>query len=125
MLKTIANFLTGGGMSSIENIASEWIETSKEEAEAKSIMIKTLDPNGLMRREISRKILFLYTLYMFLMCFLLGVEFFNFVPEGTSIEQMGAATSKLVELFLPVTGMVTGIVGASFGINYTNTKQGK
>lgn len=125
MLSGIWNFLTGSGMKSIENIATEWIETDKEEAEAKALMVKTLDPNGLMRREISRRILSLYTVYVLLMCLLLGLEFFNYVPSGTSVEQMNGATSKLVELFLPITTMVGAIVSASFGINYSNIKQNK
>ena len=42
----ITSIFTGGGVSAIERIASEAIETDMESAEAKSLMIKTLDPNG-------------------------------------------------------------------------------
>ena len=44
----------GGIVGSIERIATECIETEKESAEAKALFVKTLDPNGIMRRELSR-----------------------------------------------------------------------
>ncbi len=50
----IASLFSGGVVSSVERIASEFIETDMESAEAKALMIKTLDPNGLMRRDLSR-----------------------------------------------------------------------
>jgi|TARA_Y100000034_G_scaffold132844_1_gene196819 hypothetical protein len=119
----IKQLLSGGLFKSVENIATEWIETDKESAEAQAIMVKTLDPNGLMRRDISNRVLSLYQLYVYIMCFLLALEFFNFVPNGTSLEQMAGATAKLVDLFVPVTSMVGIIVGASFGVNYANVKK--
>jgi len=112
-------------VSSVERVASELIETDKESAEAKAVILKATDPNGIMRREISRKVLSLYSLYIVIMIILLTLEFLNFVPAGTSIEQMEKATSKLVELFNPITTMVGVIVGASFGVNWQNTRLGK
>jgi hypothetical protein len=50
----LTSLFSGGLVKSVENIASEWIETDMETAEAKSLMIKTLDPNGKMRRDLSR-----------------------------------------------------------------------
>ena len=47
-------WLTGGITKSIENIATEWIETDQEKAEAQAVMIKALDPNGKMRRDLSK-----------------------------------------------------------------------
>ena len=125
MWKKIANVFTGGAFKSIENIATEWIDTEKETAEAKALMVKTLDPNGLMRRDQSSKILGLYIFYMLVMCLLIGCEFFNFVPDGSTIDSMAKATDKLVDLFVPITAMVSLIVSASFGVNYHNVKMGK
>ena len=125
MWKKIASVFTGGAFKSIENIATEWIDTEKETAEAKALMVKTLDPNGLMRRDQSSKILGLYIFYMLVMCLLIGCEFFNFVPSGATIDSMAKATDKLVDLFVPITAMVSLIVSASFGVNYHNVKMGK
>ena len=46
MLNFVKTLFSGGAVKSIENIASEWIETDLESAEAKVLMVKTLDPNG-------------------------------------------------------------------------------
>lgn len=112
-------------VSSVERVASELIETNKEDAESKAIILKAADPNGIMRREISRKILNLYSLYIIVMLVLLSFEFFNLVPVGTTVEKMKSATEKLVDLFAPITTMVGMIIGASFGVNWQNTKNGK
>ena len=121
MIKGIFNFLTGGGMKSIENIASEWIETDLEDAQAKTLMIKTLDPNGIMRRELSRKVSQLYTLYIVTALLLLVCEFFGYGDA----QAVAAATTKVTDLFLPITSLFGVIVSASFGVNYANTKQNK
>lgn len=109
-------------VSSVERVASEWIETNQEQAEAKAIVLKAMDPNGMMRREISRRVLALYTFYVVLMCLLLALEFFNFVPSGTTAEQMEKATAKLIDLFVPITSMASLIVSASFGVNWQNSR---
>ena len=125
MFKEIIGFLSGGTMKSIENIASEWIETGAEEAEAKTIMIKALDPNGLMRRQLSRRISMLYTVYIFTMLFMISLEFicafFGLKVDGDAI---ALATSKSVELFIPITTLFGTIVTASFGVNAYNVKKG-
>ena len=112
-------------MKSIENIASEWIETGAEEAEAKTIMIKALDPNGLMRRQLSRRVSMLYTVYIFTMLFMISLEFvaaaFELQVDGDAI---ALATSKSVELFVPITTLFGTIVTASFGVNAYNVKKG-
>lgn len=109
-------------VSSVERIASEWIETDKESAEAKAIYLKALDPNGAMRLEITRRVLSLYTFYVVVMVLLLSFEFMNFVPSGTTTLQMEKATSKLIDLFVPITSMAGVIVSASFGVNWQNSK---
>lgn len=116
---------TGGFFSTVENIATEMIETEKESAEAKTLMLKVLDPNGIMRRELSRKVSFYYGVYLFTMLSLLVCEFFGFVPSGQSPEQIASVTAKLGELFAPITTAFGMIIGASFGVNYYNVKKGK
>tara|TARA_R110000850_G_scaffold100316_5_gene207527 strand:+ start:439 stop:816 length:378 start_codon:yes stop_codon:yes gene_type:complete len=111
----------GSGIKSIENIASEWIETDLESAEAKVLMVKTLDPNGKMRRDLSNRVTALYTLYIVTALILLICESFG-LGDTT---QIATATTKVTELFLPITALFGTIVTASFGVNYANTKQDK
>ena len=61
------NLFGGGVVDSVEKIATEWIETDKEKAEAgmidakaKSLFVKVLDPNGKMRKQISNDVFHLY-----------------------------------------------------------------
>lgn len=114
-------FSGAGVIKSIENIASEWIETDMESAEAKVLMIKTLDPNGKMRRDLSKDVSQMYKLYLIVSLLLLTCEFFGF---GDPIV-MAVATSKLTDLFMPITTLFGVIVSASFGVNYANTIKGK
>jgi len=117
----ISSIFTGGGVKAIETIASEWIETDMESAEAKVLMVKTLDPNGLMRRDLSNRVTSLYTLYIVVTLILLICESFGY-GDAKSI---AAATAKVAELFIPITTLFGVIVSASFGVNYANTKQDK
>jgi hypothetical protein len=105
---------------SVESVAKEWIETSGEKAEANALMVKTLDPNGLMRRDISSKISTMYIVYISVMMFLVIVQAFGIEPENVS-----AAIANLTDLFVPITTMFTAIVGASFGVNGLNATKGK
>lgn len=118
---SIASLFTGGVVKSIENIASEWIETDMESAEAKVLMVKALDPNGLMRRDLSNRVTSLYTLYIVITLTLLICESFGW-GDAKSI---AIATSKVTDLFIPITGMFSMIISASFGVNYINSKGGK
>jgi hypothetical protein len=118
LLSTI--FGSGNLVSSVEGIAKEWIETGKEKAEASALMIKTLDPNGLMRRQISQTVCGLYKLYIltalvlvFMMSFKIGDS------EGVKM-----ALDKITELFVPITASFTAIIGASFGVNGVNASKG-
>lgn len=115
------NFLGGGVVNSIEKIATELIETDKESAEAKAIMVKTLDPNGLMRRDISGKISSMYIVYVIITMILVLCQSFN-IGDKEGVE---LAIDSLTGLFLPITTMFTAIVGASFGVNGLNTVKGK
>ena len=114
----------GGGFSSIERIATEWIETDQEKAEAKTLMIKTLDPNGLMRRNLSNRVAGLYTTYIMVMLVLLIAESFGIGKVIDGQLSVSIATGKITDLFAPITALFGIIVTASFGVNYANTKTG-
>lgn len=116
-------FGSSNAFKSIENIATEWIETDKESAEAKVLLVKTLDPNGKMRRDISKRVALLYTVYLFTAGLLLAVEFVS-VMSGADINftQLALTTSKVTELFFPITTLFGAIVSASFGVSYSNSK---
>jgi len=121
MWSTIGKIFGGGVVSSLEKIALEAIETDKESAEAKAIMIKTLDPNGKMRRDLSRFASFAYGLYLLcttIMIFMVSFELGN---------AMGAekASELMTELFVPITTSWGAIVSASFGVNGVNSFKGK
>lgn len=116
----IWNFLSGGGVSAIERIATEFIETDKETAEAKSIFVKTLDPNGKMRRELSVFASKAYGFYLISTTFLIFMQAFGLGdPEGAKV-----ASKMMTELFLPITSAWGAIVGASFGVNGMNSYKG-
>jgi len=117
----IFSFLTGGVVEGVTKIAEEWIDTEKETAEAKTLMIKALDPNGRMRRDISSKVTQMYMVYIYMTVVLVLAQSFG-IGEG---EDVGKAIDSLTDLFVPITAMFSGIVGASFGVNYSNVKQGK
>ena len=121
----------GGIVKSLENLASEWIETDMESAEAKIVMIKALDPNGKMRRDLSRFACGAYGFYLasmvvlaFMAAFGIGGETCNGEPVVCVLNAKTAA-EMLADLFLPITGAWTAIVSASFGVNATNVIKGK
>ncbi len=120
----VSNLLGGGTFKAIENIATEWIETDTEKAEAKTLMIKTLDPNGLMRRDLSNRVSTLYTIYVVTMLVLLIAESFGLGPMNGEVLAVSVATGKITEVFTPITTLFGVIVSASFGVNYANSRNG-
>ena len=121
MLGFITSLFSGGAVTAIERIASEAIETEKETAEAKSLFVKTLDPNGLMRRQISRNTTQLYAFYLISMVVLLFMMAFN-IGDASGAK---VALDGMQGLFLPITGAWTAIVSASFGVNMSNNWKDK
>ena len=118
----ITSVFSGGGVvKSIENIASEWIETDMESAEAKVLKIKVLDPNGKMRRDLAKKVSQMYGIYLMVTLTLIVLESFGL---GDKVA-MAVATTKITDLFAPITTLFGIIVTASFGVNYANVKQNK
>ena len=117
----ISNLLGGGIVNTVEKIALEFIETDKESAEAKSLLLKTLDPNGKMRRDLSRFACKAYGFYLVTMVLMGFMHIFGVGDPAAAKEAM----AFLTELFLPITASWGAIVTASFGVNYTNAKVGK
>lgn len=116
----ISDIFGGSAVKSIESIATEWIETDIEQAEAKTLMIKSLDPNGMMRRDFGKRVANLYTIYLITALVLLTLEFFGLKGDSVPI-----ATAKITELFGPITALFGAIVTASFGVNGMNSYKGK
>ncbi len=132
MLDKIASFFSGSVVKSIENIATEWIETDMETAEAKSVMIKALDPNGKMRRDQSKNVGGMYKFYLISTAAMILIELVYCVFMGDTLTKedhvliaISSATSKMTELFVPITTLYGAIVTASFGVNFANVKAGK
>ena len=117
----LMKLLGGGIVGSVERLASEFITTDMESAEAKALMIKTLDPNGMMRRDLSRFASRAYAFYLAATVSLIIMHFFGIGDPESSKDAMAA----MAPLFLPITTSWGAIVTASFGVNYGNAKSGK
>ena len=116
-----ANLLGGGIVKSVENLASEWIQTDMETAEAQALMIKTLDPNGKMRRDLSRFACVAYGFYLVVMFFLSLMVAFG-IGDAVGAD---TAANLMMDIFLPITASWSAIVAASFGVNGVNSMKGK
>jgi len=116
ILSIIGGFFSSGGMSAIERIASEAIETDMESAEAKALMIKTLDPNGKMRRDLSQFASKAYGFYLIATTILIFMHSFGL----GDVTQSESAIEAMTGLFLPITSAWGAIVTASFGVNGVN-----
>ena len=103
-------------MRAIENVALEWIETDMEDAEAKAVRIKALDPNGIMRRDIMRFVIRVYGSYLAIGAVLIIVIFFDLGDQ----EAAKLSFKALTELFVPITSLFGALATASFGINASN-----
>ena len=126
----IKGIFSSGTVGAIENIALEYIETDKESAEAKAIMIKALDPNGAMRRELSKFASKAYGFYLIatvILIFIYALSDPQVVGDNGELvrSNIADAVAALKDLFLPITTAWGGIVSASFGINGMNAYKGK
>ncbi len=115
------SLLSGGIVGSLEKVASEWIETDLEKAEAQTLMLKTLDPNGKMRRDLSKFACAAYAFYLVAMVLLSFMVAFNVGDTNGAV----TAATMMQDLFLPITTAWGGIVGASFGVNGVNSFKGR
>lgn len=116
----LLSLFTSGAMKSVENLASEFIETDMESAEAKSLFIKTLDPNGKMRRDLSKFASKAYGFYLISTTILIFMHSFGIGDVVASKEAMVAMS----DLFTPITASWAAIVTASFGVNGVNAHKG-
>lgn len=123
MIKSVLGAITGGSgiVSSLESVAKEWIQTDKETAEAKAVMVKALDPNGKMRRDLSRFASNAYGFYLASMVIMGFMAVFGVGNAEAAKEMMRI----LAELFLPITTSWGAIVAASFGVNGLNVHKGR
>ena len=112
----LSSLFSSGIVKSVEKLASEYIQTDLESAEAKALMIKTLDPNGLMRRDLSRFACWAYGFYLVAM---VGLSFMVAFGIGDGVGA-GKAAQMMTGLFLPITTSWAAIVSASFGVNAAN-----
>ena len=130
IFSAIGAMFGGGGLTTI---ATEFIETNKETAEAKALFVKTLDPNGNMRRQLSTFACAAYGFYLFTTVILIFMSVWG--VGGETCTTTGAITScltnadvaagRMTELFLPITGSWAAIVSASFGVNGVNSYKGR
>ena len=121
MIGFIKGLFGSGIVGSIERIASEAIQTDTETAEAKALFIKTLDPNGAMRRDLSRFACTAYGFYLVVTSILVMTHAFGVGDGAQSKEAIEAMTA----LFVPITTAWGTIVTASFGVNATNSIKNK
>lgn len=117
ILGVLKGILSSGIVGSLERVASEAIETQKETAEARALYVKVLDPNGKMRRDLSRFASRAYAGYLIVTSFLIIIHAFNLGDQTASKEAVEAITA----LFTPITTAWGAIVSASFGVNGVNS----
>ena len=115
------SLLGGGIVGSLERVATEFIETNQEKAEAQAVMIKAIDPNGKMRRDLSKFACLAYAFYLVSMVILSFMVAFG-VGDTAGAE---TAANMIQSLFLPITAAWSAIVSASFGVNGMNSFKGR
>jgi hypothetical protein len=120
MFSKIKNLLIGGITKSIENIATR--------AEAKTLMIRALDPNGKMRRDISLMVCNAYMIYLFIGALLVFMQMMGFgsdiIVEGKKYNSVAYGVETVKALFADISTAFGVIVASSFGVNLTNVMKG-
>lgn len=133
MIGFLKAIFTGGAGSAVTTIAQELIDTPLEKAQAQTLKLKTLDPNGTMRRQLSEFASRAYGFYLVMTVILIFMSVWNVggeictTVEGLETCQANAdvAAGRMTELFLPITGSWGAIVTASFGVNGVNSYKGR
>ena len=120
MLGFLTKLFSGGLVGSLEKVALEAITTDMESSEAKALMVKTLDPNGKLRRDVTRFTCVAYGFYLIVMSLLAFMVAFG-IGDSVGAE---LASGMMQDLFASITGAFTVIVGASFGVNGMNSFKG-
>ena len=116
----IANLFGGGIVQSLEKVAMEAL-TGKGGAEADALLIKTLDPNGVMRRDIMRFICRVYGFYLVMAVALIFLSAFGL----GDVEGVEVAFTSITQVFVPITGLFGALATATFGVNGVNSWKGK
>jgi len=83
--------------------------------------VKTLDPNGKMRRDLSSFACKAYGFYLICTTILIFMHSFGF----GDVTQSKAAIDAMTGLFTPITASWGAIVTASFGVSATNAYKGQ
>lgn len=104
----------------VTKASEKWFETAKDKAEATSLYLKAIDPNGKMRREITKTTMRLYSTYVYVMLVLLLSQSF----DVGNAKQIATAVTNMKDLFLPITTAFGTIMTASFGVNGVNSYKG-
>ena len=79
-----------------------------------------------MRRQLSRDVTRLYSIYVLTMLVLIAIEFVcALFSLPVNVTALAVATEKLQQLFVPITSLFGVIVSASFGVNYANVRNEK
>ena len=122
MIKKLFNIGLG---KSLENVAKEWIKKDTNKLKAQSVIIKALDPNGIMRRQLSIVVCRLYSIYIILALLLIILQAFNIGPivavDDTEVKAVSIALKNVIKLFTPISTAFGVIITASFGVNLTNS----
>lgn len=105
----------------LTKIAEELIDTPLEKAQAQVLKLKVLDPNGKLRRGISKSTNIMFMSYMGVMSVLLLTQAYGLGNADGTAE----AIASLKELFVPIVGAWTAIVMAAFGVNAVNASKGQ
>jgi hypothetical protein len=106
---------------SISKVATEIIDTPEEKAAANALILKTLDPNGSTRLQITKVVTLLYVVYVAVMMLLMLAQAF----EIGNPSQVLLAVNNMKDLFTETTTAFSLIVGASFGVNGMNSYKGR
>jgi hypothetical protein len=137
-IAAVTSLLSGGTAGMIERVASEYIETNQEKSEAKAVLVKTMDPNGKMRRDLSRFASRAYGFYLVMTVILIFMSVWGVGGEVCSeivrnaqvttvdcVSRADMAADRMTSLFLPITASWASIVAASFGVNTMNSYKGR
>ncbi len=117
----LASLLGGGLISSVEKIATEAIQTDKEKADARAVLLKTIDPNGMLRRSITRFTCLAYGYYLFC-CSIFAMMVAFGIGDSAGAE---IAAGLFLDLFTPITTAFGTIITASFSVNGVNAYKGQ
>ncbi|NPA69343.1 MAG: hypothetical protein GXO26_00905 [Crenarchaeota archaeon] len=112
----VGSLFSGGKDSTLSTIATEMIDTVKEEAEAKSMVLKAIDPNGQMRLEISRKVTNMYIFFVFIMLVIITSSALH-IGDTIITEEFVHAINTLFET---ISYAFIAIITASFSVHWSN-----